>query len=136
LRELATSPAFWEEAVTLSRRCRAAGVTVPATGVLIYACATHHGAELEHADGDFAAISGVPRKRPRAALRYEELVHPLKCPGMTWFVLCPGVQAATIIGRGMCTLEGLLHVHRQLKAREPHVRSCTGITRSRHPLSE
>ena len=59
--ELATSATVWEEAFTLSRRCRAAGVTVPATDVLIYACATHHGAELEHADGDFAAISGVPR---------------------------------------------------------------------------
>jgi len=59
--ELATSATVWEEAFTLSRRCRAAGVSVPAADVLIYACATHHGAELEHADGDFAAISGVPR---------------------------------------------------------------------------
>lgn len=40
---------------------RTAGVTVPSTDVLIYACATHHGAEIEHSDSDFAAISDVPR---------------------------------------------------------------------------
>ncbi len=59
--ELATSPAVWEDAFALSRRCRAAGVTVPSTDVLIYACATHHGAEIEHSDSDFTAISGIPR---------------------------------------------------------------------------
>jgi len=58
--ELATIAEFWDDAFALSRRCRIAGVTVPATDVLIYACATHHGAELEHSDVDFGAVSGVP----------------------------------------------------------------------------
>jgi predicted nucleic acid-binding protein len=32
---------------------------VPATDILIAACAGHHGAQLEHADGDFDAIARV-----------------------------------------------------------------------------
>jgi predicted nucleic acid-binding protein len=57
--ELAVDDAVWSEARDLARRCRAAGVTVPATDILIAACAGHHGAQLEHADGDFDAIARV-----------------------------------------------------------------------------
>jgi len=57
--ELAIDEAVWSGARDLARRCRAAGVTVPATDVLIAACAGHHGAQLEHADGDFDAIARV-----------------------------------------------------------------------------
>jgi predicted nucleic acid-binding protein len=57
--ELAIDDAVWSEARDLARRCRAAGVTVPATDILIAACAGHHGAQLEHADGDFDAIARV-----------------------------------------------------------------------------
>lgn len=57
--ELSTAAAVWDEAFALACRCRLAGVTVPSTDVLIYACATHHGAELEHADADFDQISQV-----------------------------------------------------------------------------
>jgi predicted nucleic acid-binding protein len=57
--ELAIDAGIWSEACNLARRCRAAGVTVPASDILIAACARHHGAQLEHADGDFDAISGV-----------------------------------------------------------------------------
>jgi predicted nucleic acid-binding protein len=32
---------------------------VPATDLLIAACAGHHGAQLEHADADFDAIARV-----------------------------------------------------------------------------
>ena len=57
--ELAIDAEVWREACDLARRCRAAGVTVPASDILIAACARHHGAQLEHADGDFDAIAGV-----------------------------------------------------------------------------
>lgn len=60
--ELPIDAVIWGEACELARRCRAAGVTVPATDVLIAACARHHGAQLEHADADFDAIArAVPR---------------------------------------------------------------------------
>ena len=60
--ELAIDQEVWSEAHELARRCRTAGVTVPATDVLIEACARHHGASLEHADGDFDQIAkAVPR---------------------------------------------------------------------------
>ena len=59
--DLPVTEAVWGEAFQLARRCRAAGVTVPATDILIAACAAHHGAALEHADADFELINGVPR---------------------------------------------------------------------------
>ena len=54
--ELAITSEVWNDACDLARRCRAAGVSVPATDVLIAACARHHGARLEHADSDFDLI--------------------------------------------------------------------------------
>jgi hypothetical protein len=47
------------------RRCseHQADVTVPATDILIAACARRHGAELEHADRDFDAIASVSAGR-------------------------------------------------------------------------
>ena len=57
--ELAIDAEIWSEACDLARRCRAAGVSVPAADLLIAACARHHGAQLEHADGDFDAIARV-----------------------------------------------------------------------------
>lgn len=57
--ELATSEAVWHRADDLARRCRAAGVTVPATDVLIQAVAAHHGAILEHADEDFTRLAAA-----------------------------------------------------------------------------
>jgi predicted nucleic acid-binding protein len=54
----------------LARRCRAAGVTVPATDVLIDACARRHGAALEQADADFDRIAkAAPRAADRATTR-------------------------------------------------------------------
>ena len=58
--DLAITAAVWDAAFELARHCRVAGVTVPATDLLIYACASHHGAELEHADDDFVRIREVP----------------------------------------------------------------------------
>lgn len=57
--ELAIDAATWNDACELARRCRAAGVTVPAADILISACARQHGAEVEHADADFDAIARV-----------------------------------------------------------------------------
>jgi len=57
--QLTIDAEIWSEACDLARRCRAAGVTVPASDILIAACARHHGAQLEHADGDFDAIAHV-----------------------------------------------------------------------------
>ena len=57
--ELPTTAPVWEAAFELSRRCRVAGVTVPSTDVLIYACAQHYGAALEHADEDFDRVNGM-----------------------------------------------------------------------------
>jgi predicted nucleic acid-binding protein len=57
--ELPTVAPVWDAAFELSRRCRTAGITVPATDVLIFACAEHYGAALEHADEDFVRVNGV-----------------------------------------------------------------------------
>jgi len=61
--ELAITAEVWNEACELARRCRAAGVTVPATDLLIAACARHHGAQLEQSDGDYEAIARVSGRR-------------------------------------------------------------------------
>lgn len=57
--ELAIDAKVWSAACDLARHCRAEGVTVPATDLLIAACARVHGAALEHADGDFDAIASA-----------------------------------------------------------------------------
>lgn len=53
LPELGIDRAVWSAAFDLARRARSAGVSVPATDILIAACARHHQVELEHADSDF-----------------------------------------------------------------------------------
>lgn len=57
--ELGITAQVWGEARELARRCRAAGVSVPATDLLIAACAFHHGARIEHEDADFDAIERI-----------------------------------------------------------------------------
>jgi len=59
LPELAITDEVWEDAHDVARRCREAGVTVPASDLLIAACARYHGAALEQADTDFDQIAGV-----------------------------------------------------------------------------
>jgi predicted nucleic acid-binding protein len=63
--ELPIPPAVWADACDLARRCRAAGVSVPATDLLIAACALHHGVRLEHEDTDFDAIARVAGRASR-----------------------------------------------------------------------
>jgi predicted nucleic acid-binding protein len=60
LPELAMTDDVWNKAYDLARRCRTAGLTVPATDLLIAACARHHGAGLEQSDSDFDRLDGVP----------------------------------------------------------------------------
>ena len=52
-----TSPEVWETAVQLSRACRRRGLTLPATDVVIAACAEHHGLGLLHHDRHFEEIA-------------------------------------------------------------------------------
>ena len=59
LPELPISREVWQRAFDLARRARAQGLTVPATDVVIAACARHHGADMEAADKDFDLLSAV-----------------------------------------------------------------------------
>lgn len=46
----------WKAAHSLARKLRAKGLTVPATDILIAACAEHHGLGLVHKDEHFERI--------------------------------------------------------------------------------
>ena len=59
LPELPIDEEVWTAAYDLARRARNKGVTVPATDVVIAACATRHGAEIESADSDFELLATV-----------------------------------------------------------------------------
>ena len=59
LPELIIDETVWLEAYDLARRARVAGVSIPATDLLIAACARHHEVELEHSDSDFAQLSRI-----------------------------------------------------------------------------
>jgi predicted nucleic acid-binding protein len=59
LPDLAINDAVWKHAEELARAARSAGVTVPATDILIVACARHHGADVESADSDFDQLAAV-----------------------------------------------------------------------------
>lgn len=53
LGQLEMNDDVWGAAYELARRARASGITVPATDLLIAACARYHGAGLEYSDTDF-----------------------------------------------------------------------------------
>lgn len=57
--ELPIDADVWDAAFELARRARAAGVTIPASDLLIAACGRYHGADLEAADSDFDHIEGL-----------------------------------------------------------------------------
>jgi predicted nucleic acid-binding protein len=59
LPELAIDDAVWAASFDLARRARAKGVSVPATDILIAACARYHGASIETADSDFERIGSL-----------------------------------------------------------------------------
>jgi predicted nucleic acid-binding protein len=56
LPELGIDSAVWNAAFDLARRARSAGISVPATDILIAVCARHHDVELEHADTDLSRL--------------------------------------------------------------------------------
>ena len=57
LTELPITSGVWTLAVGLAQKARKAGVTVPASDILIAACAQFHNARLEHSDTDFDQLS-------------------------------------------------------------------------------
>jgi predicted nucleic acid-binding protein len=59
LPELAINGDVWSGAYELARSARAAGVSVPATDLLIAACARYYQVDLEQSDSDFALLSSV-----------------------------------------------------------------------------
>ncbi len=59
LPELSIDGEVWVLACELARKARDKGLTIPATDLLIAACARHHEAGLEHADQHFFDLEGV-----------------------------------------------------------------------------
>jgi hypothetical protein len=59
LPELFINEDVWSSAYALARGARAAGVSVPATDLLIAACARYYQVDLEQSDSDFALLSSV-----------------------------------------------------------------------------
>lgn len=57
LPELTIDDDVWRGACDFARRARAAGISVPATDLLIAACARHHEVGFEHSDSDFEQLS-------------------------------------------------------------------------------
>jgi len=60
---LPTGPEVWAQARRIAVRARAAGLTVPAPDLLIYACVVHHRAGLLHRDAHFDALAKLAAKR-------------------------------------------------------------------------
>ncbi len=56
LERVPTTPEVWQAAREMARACRKRGVTVPATDLLIAACAHEHGLSLLHRDSHFDLI--------------------------------------------------------------------------------
>ncbi len=62
LPELGMTAEVWDEACELARRARAAGLTAPASDILISACARHHGASIDAVDAHFAELDKLAPK--------------------------------------------------------------------------
>lgn len=59
LPDLPIDAQVWQLSLDLAKKARSAGVTVPATDVLIAACARRHQVGLEHADSDFKLLDKI-----------------------------------------------------------------------------
>ena len=57
--ELPIDGTVWDLSEELARTARSRGITVPATDIVISACARRHGAGIESADDDFALLASV-----------------------------------------------------------------------------
>jgi predicted nucleic acid-binding protein len=60
LPSLTIDDSVWQAAFDFARRARRAGKTIPPSDTLIFACARHHGVEVEHADGHFDMLAALP----------------------------------------------------------------------------
>ena len=60
LPELDISHEVWALAYEMARGARRRGKTVPASDILIAACARHHGLGLEHSDSHFEVLAALP----------------------------------------------------------------------------
>ena len=56
LPELPITGGVWQTAYDLARQARERGITIPASDLVIAACAQYHGVYLETADNDFARL--------------------------------------------------------------------------------
>ena len=56
LPELPITSGVWQLAYKLARQARARGITIPATDLVIAACAQYHKSDLETSDSDFARL--------------------------------------------------------------------------------
>ena len=57
--ELPVDSDVWQCSIDPARNARVRGVTVPATDILIAACARHHGVAIGTADSDFGMIAAI-----------------------------------------------------------------------------
>ena len=62
LPELPIDDRVWRSAYDFARRARRRGKTIPATDILIFACARAHDVEIEHADGHFDMLGALLRE--------------------------------------------------------------------------
>ena len=53
---LPTTAEVWNFSYAVARAARGKGLTIPNPDLLIFACARHHGVELEHADEHFEQL--------------------------------------------------------------------------------
>lgn len=58
-----TTIEVWQTAIDLAGACRRKGITVPATDLLVAACADHHGLGLLHHDTHFDQVSTATKKK-------------------------------------------------------------------------
>ncbi len=56
---LAITRDVWDAAATLARRARSAGLTIPNTDLLIFACADYYKVLLEHHDEHFSQLANL-----------------------------------------------------------------------------
>lgn len=59
-----TTPEVWDLARDFARLARGKGLTVPATDLLIAACAEHHGLGLVHHDAHFEKLAEIRLQGP------------------------------------------------------------------------
>jgi predicted nucleic acid-binding protein len=60
VRRLPITDEVWSLAFRVADVGRSSGVTAPANDILIFACARHHGATLEHRDDHFVRLAALP----------------------------------------------------------------------------